>query len=167
MYDGDKQPWHIDTSSMGPPWWPRWMEFLNMAIRARGGSTEVSSNLYEWVSQHGAFENVEYQEVWLPASPWMQGNDPETLRLRWIGECARDDVLVRIYMSSLTSLFDYLSTLQIMLKSGRPLLLGNGMPEEFMKELEENAGRELMEAKVPHYSRIIVVTALKKHLNPS
>lgn len=44
--------------------------------------------------------------------------------------------------------------IQAFLKSGRPLLLGSGLPEDVVNELEMNAERELLEARYPHYIRL-------------
>ena len=70
------------------------MEVLGAAVRARGGSTEISSKLLQWVSEHDAFENIVHREHWIPMSPWVQGDDPEAIRQRQIGELGRDDILV-------------------------------------------------------------------------
>jgi hypothetical protein len=51
---------------------------------------------------------------------------------------------------------------QALLKSGRPLLRGYGLPEALVLELEENAALELKEAKVPYWGRMVQVYARKK-----
>jgi hypothetical protein len=76
------------------PWWPVWLGTLLAVIQRRGGNIEVASNLHEWVSTHDSFEDVVCQEHFFPASPWMQGDDPESIRERRIGEQAREDVIV-------------------------------------------------------------------------
>jgi hypothetical protein len=48
------------------------------------------------------------------------------------------------------------------MKSGRPLLLGSGMPEALLDEIEANARRELDEARTPHYIRCQYVYARKR-----
>ena len=70
-------------------------------------------------------------------------------------------------MTLLILLFEYAYGLQAIIKSARPLLLGHGVPPALLKELEENAQRELEEAKVACYTKMVVVTARKKHPNPS
>ena len=49
------------------------------------------------------------------------------------------------------------------MKSGRPLLLGNGLSEDFVDRLENNAVAELDEAATPVYVCIQNVYARKKH----
>lgn len=48
------------------------------------------------------------------------------------------------------------------MRSGRPLLLGNGLSEEFVDQLENNAVAELDEAITPVYVCIQNVYARKK-----
>jgi hypothetical protein len=92
--DDKDKPFDLTADSEGSPWFPRWIGNLKVAIQARGGNTEVASRLYEWVSAQDSFEDIICQDHWVPASPWMQGDDPEILRQRWIGEQAREDILV-------------------------------------------------------------------------
>jgi len=49
------------------------------------------------------------------------------------------------------------------MKSARPLLLGSGVPEALVDELENNAVAELWEAQTPQYMRLQAVYARKKH----
>ena len=99
VYDPNKQLRVRDPNSSEYHAWPCWVESISSAIRSRGGGVDVASSLPRWVEEHGAFESPVCQEHWIPTSPWMQGDDPEAVRQRWIGELARDDVLV--YFSSL------------------------------------------------------------------
>jgi len=147
MYDEDKNMVHVDTSSPGPPWVACWIKFFMEAVEKRGGTSQVPSQLFDWVRQRPELEDVTFHQVWLPASPFKKGDDPESVLLRRIGEQAREDVLAII-------------------KSGRPLLLGHGVSPAVLKELEGNAQKELAEAEVTCYSRIVVVTGRKKPLPP-
>ena len=52
------------------------------------------------------------------------------------------------------------------MRSGRPLLLGSGMPEALLNQIEQNAIRELMEARTPVYIRCQYVYATRKHPQP-
>jgi hypothetical protein len=78
------------------------MKFASAAMRQRGANTEVSSTMFQWLSEHNSFNHVEHEEYWIPVSPWVQGTDPESIRQRYIGELARQDITV--------SLNSYLST---------------------------------------------------------
>lgn len=51
---------------------------------------------------------------------------------------------------------------QAFLKSGRPLLLGSGVPEDLVNELEANAVKELHSGRARHYIRLQCVHARKK-----
>ena len=55
---------------------------------------------------------------------------------------------------------------QEFMRSGRPLLLGSGMPEALLNQIEQNAIRELMEARTPIYIRCQYVYATRKHPQP-
>jgi hypothetical protein len=70
------------------------MEFAKVAIRQRGGNTEVSSNMVQWIGEHHSFNNVTCKEYWIPTSPWVQGTDPESVQQRLIGELMRKDLMV-------------------------------------------------------------------------
>ncbi|OBZ79387.1 hypothetical protein A0H81_01267 [Grifola frondosa] len=48
------------------------------------------------------------------------------------------------------------------LKSGRPLLLGNGMQESVLDDIEERARRELLECRCRTYIRVEHVYARKR-----
>jgi hypothetical protein len=95
IYDGNRQRFNVDTKVLGPPWCARWMEFANVAITQGGGEAEVSSNLVRWVNEHHSFENIVHQEYWIPASPWAQGTDPESIRQTSIGERTCKELTVR------------------------------------------------------------------------
>jgi hypothetical protein len=96
MYDEDKNMVHVDTSAMGPPWVACWIKFFMKAVEKRGGTSQVPAQLFDWVRQRPELEDVTFRQVWLPASPFRKGDDPESVLLRRVGEQAREDVLVRM-----------------------------------------------------------------------
>lgn len=49
------------------------------------------------------------------------------------------------------------------MKSGRPLLLGYGLSEEFVDDMQQKACRELDEARIPLYAHVTNVYARKRH----
>ena len=55
---------------------------------------------------------------------------------------------------------------QEFIKSGRPLLLGSGIPESVLDEIERNARQELDEGRTPHYIRCQYVYARRKQQLP-
>jgi hypothetical protein len=78
VYDHLHRRMEPSTNEIGPPWWGRWMMFLNEAIqKARG------------VTKHPAFERVVYKDVWLPvvAGPLEEDNPHADIFVR-----LKDDV---------------------------------------------------------------------------
>jgi len=94
FYDKHHRPISPPTTSMEPPWLPRWMNFLSIAIRQRGGSVDAANMLYSWVSEHGAFEDVHYQEIYFPTAPFGHPKDPDYHRLQAIASIMREDMQV-------------------------------------------------------------------------
>jgi hypothetical protein len=70
------------------------MSYANRAVRQRGGDADASLRMREWVSNHPAFEDVVYREFWIPLSPWLKGNDSNSLWWNDIGTTMRDDFKV-------------------------------------------------------------------------
>jgi hypothetical protein len=94
VYDGDCKPFSLPTGIMEPPWFPRWMAFLNMAVRQRGGSPDAANMLYSWTLQHPAFEDTVYEEYFIPTAPFMSHQGPNYRFARSISETLRDDIYV-------------------------------------------------------------------------
>ncbi|KAF8641132.1 hypothetical protein AX17_000774 [Amanita inopinata Kibby_2008] len=140
VHDINKCQVNLPTCQLGPPWWARWLAFAASAIRGRGGDVDAASQLETWVRNHPAFQGVVIREFWLPTSPWNM-DDVDMVQKSTI---LRDDILE-------------------FLNSGRPLLLGAGVPLEVVDHLQSNARQELLEARVPEYVRLRRVYARKKH----
>ncbi|KAI9444949.1 hypothetical protein H4582DRAFT_2108727 [Lactarius indigo] len=143
VYDSDFKPFSLPTGIMEPPWFPRWMSFCNMAVRQRGGSPDASNMLYNWTLQHPAFDDVVYQEYFVPTAPFMSSDEPNYDFIRSISESFREDI-------------------QTFLRSGRPLLLGSGLPESLVDELQYRTDLELKEARTVSYIRVERVYARKR-----
>lgn len=143
VYGPDHKPIKPVTTLMQPPWLPRWMEFLHMAVRQRGGSPSAANSLHTWVRSHPAYEDVVYHEIWIPTSPWARGEDSASQRKRRHGKQMGDDIME-------------------FLKSGRPLLLGSNMPIALLNDLEAKARQEIEQAQMPHYIRVESVYARRK-----
>lgn len=94
VYDASFKPFSSPTNTMEAPWFPRWMSLLNMAVRQRGGTPDAANMLHSWTLQHQAFEDVVYEDYYIPTGPFMSRQDPN-YRLRPISENLRDDILVR------------------------------------------------------------------------
>ncbi|KAJ3936395.1 MAG: hypothetical protein NXY57DRAFT_957277 [Lentinula lateritia] len=139
VYDENHQVIELETSKIAEPWWPRWLTFANLAARDRGGNVDAATYIHSWVANHHAFENVTYEEYWVPTCGWRTDSE---FMMR-IGVTLRDDILA-------------------FLKSGRPLLLGSGVPEDLVNELEANAVKELHSGRARHYIRLQCVHARKK-----
>jgi len=140
-YDVNHRRIDVGTHELKAPWWPRWLAFAKIAIRNSGGSVEAAENIRSWVTNHPAFENPVYQDFWVPTCHWSSGDD----FLMRIGATMREDICA-------------------FLKSGRPLLLGSGVPEAVVDELQRNATTELKEASSPEYIRLQRIYARKKRL---
>ncbi|KAF9531824.1 hypothetical protein CPB83DRAFT_847890 [Crepidotus variabilis] len=148
IYDINHQRVLFDRDNdIRAPWWGRWMHFLHDAVKAKGGDVDAATNLYGWVSQNPFFEDVTYTEHWLPIVPEPRVG-PNAARMKKIDETMKSNVTT-------------------FLGSGRPLLLGNGMPEPLVTLLEERAAREIDERKVPQFTRLQCVTARRKLSPPS
>ncbi|EKM51768.1 uncharacterized protein PHACADRAFT_127622 [Phanerochaete carnosa HHB-10118-sp] len=140
VYGTDRRPIPIDADA---PAFARWMNLAHRAVQMQGGEPDAANHLHEWVCGHGAFEDVHYCTWWLPTSTWHTGQDEEARRQNRIGAAMRDDILS-------------------FLKSGRPLLLGNGVPEQVLNPLEGEAERELVEGCVPGYIHVENVYARRR-----
>jgi len=97
IYDASHKPFSLPTSTMEPPWLPRWMSFLNMAVRQRGGTPDAANMLYSWTLQHPSFEDVVYEEYFVPTAPFMSRHDPNYHFLRSVSETLREDIQVCDY----------------------------------------------------------------------
>ncbi|KAJ7185297.1 hypothetical protein C8R46DRAFT_376111 [Mycena filopes] len=139
MEDGNHRRCEVDTGTVAEPWLARWLMYANVAARSAGGQTDAATHLERWITAHPAFERVVYQDFWIPVSPHPSLNEFQ----RRIGIQMRDDLLS-------------------FLKSGRPLLLGSGVPESVVDELQVNAERELHSAARAQYIRCQSVYCRKK-----
>ncbi|KAH9982736.1 S-adenosyl-L-methionine-dependent methyltransferase [Lactifluus volemus] len=127
VYGSDRKPLPLTIGAMEP----------------RGGSPDAANMLYSWTLQHPAFQDVVYDEYFLPTAPFMSGQGPNDDFLRSTSEILRDDILA-------------------FLRSGRPLLLGSGLQESVVDELQHRAELELKEARTANYMRIERVYARKR-----
>lgn len=94
VYDENHQVIELETSKIAEPWWPRWLTFANLAARDRGGNVDAATYIHSWVANHHAFENVTYEEYWVPTCGWRTDSE---FMMR-IGVTLRDDILVRQYV---------------------------------------------------------------------
>lgn len=157
-YDEHYQRIELETSKIAGPWWPRWLAFANLAARNRGGDVDAATHIHSWIANHRAFEDVVYREFWVPACHWRTDSDFE-MRM---GASMRDDILVSTLLDVLCNpVSDWF---QAFLKSGRPLLLGSGVPEDLVNEMESNAHNELLSGKGRFYIRLQCVHGRKRHL---
>jgi len=142
IHDGNKKPIVVNEDVLEGPWLPRWMSLAQQAIRKRGGTVDAANHLYRWVSETGSFENIVHRDFWFQASPWNQKDDNVARRENAIAKTMREDMLA-------------------FLSSGRPLLLGAGIQEQLVNEVESRAREELLEARTPLYILIESVYARK------
>lgn len=145
IHDQNKRPILVDKHNLEDPegpWLPRWMALAQHAIRTRGGTVDAAKYMGDWVRNTGAFRDIVHHDYWFQASPWNTGGDSAAHRENDIARTMREDMLA-------------------FLGSGRPLLLGSGIPEHLVNEIEHKARRELMEARTPLYILIQSVYAQK------
>ncbi|KAF7356192.1 hypothetical protein MVEN_00950500 [Mycena venus] len=139
MEDGNHRRCELDTATIDQPWVARWMTFANVAARNAGGDPDAATHLHRWMRANPHLEDIVYQDYWVPVSPHASFNDFQ----KRIGSRMRDNILA-------------------FLKSGRPLLLGSGVPEPIVDELQVNAERELRTAARAQYIRCQSVYCRKK-----
>ncbi|KAG6851344.1 hypothetical protein H0H93_005742 [Arthromyces matolae] len=130
---------HAPTDEIDPPWLPRWLSFVKGAIKTSGGDVDASDKIWSWISEHPLLEDPVHEEFWMPVSPWCR--DDET-KVR-MANTMKDDLCV-------------------FLRSGRPLLLGTGVPEDVVDRVQHNADLELQSAAQEQYLLIRRVCARKK-----
>jgi len=95
VYDQNHKRIELSTHMVERPWWPRWLAFAYLAAKRHGGDVNAATHLHSWIVDHPAFEDVVYRDFWVPASPWIEGNDAERRR----GESMRDDISVCLRLS--------------------------------------------------------------------
>lgn len=89
-YDRKFQQISVPVGVLERPWWPRWLAYAEAAVNQRGGTPDAANHLREWVEKHGAFDEVIYQDHWIPTAPWYK-HDPWK---HW-GDEMREDIYVR------------------------------------------------------------------------
>jgi hypothetical protein len=139
------------------------MAFMTKAMSARGASTTVTAKLVRLVKEHGAFEHVVDNTYFVPLGPYAQGDDPDAVRQRMIGELGREDVLVGLSFVVPCLSFSHILFVQAVVKSTRPLILNCGLSVGLVDQLQQYAINEIMEGKFQQYLKLQTVYALKKH----
>jgi len=143
VYDGSGKPFSLPASVLHPPYFAQWMSLFSTAVRQRGGSPDAAAMLHNWTLQHPAFEDVVHEHYFIPTAPFISPEQPNHHVMRTIAEYLREDMLA-------------------FLRAGRPLLLGSGVPEYFLNELQRHAELETKEARTVTYMRLDRVYARKR-----
>ncbi|EKM61450.1 uncharacterized protein PHACADRAFT_248069 [Phanerochaete carnosa HHB-10118-sp] len=144
VYGADRRPAPLeDEGGVGASALARWMHLAHRAVQMQGGEPDAANHLYRWVSARACFRDVCYREWWIQTTTWNTGTDACAAAANRHGASMRDDILA-------------------FLLSGRPLLLGTGVPEQILDPLEEAARQELLEGRVPGYIRVEQVYARKR-----
>lgn len=157
MEDGNHRRCEVDGTSAEQPSLARWLSFATASAQKTGGQTDAATHLERWITSHPAFEKCVYRDHWIPVCPHSSLDEFQTR----MGTLMRDNLLVRCTVLSF-GLHPHLCILQTFLKSGRPLLLGTGVPEDTVDELEVNAERELKSASRLQYIRCQSIYCHKK-----
>ncbi|PPR06142.1 hypothetical protein CVT26_005364 [Gymnopilus dilepis] len=141
IYDKDHRRIEMGTHEVRPPWWAQWMTFTRAAIRNIGGDVDAATHIYDWISSNPLFEDAVYREFWLPVVP--PPRSPSNEHMESFYRKMKEDVMS-------------------FLRSGRPLLLGSGLPENIINDIESNAVREIDMRQTPQFTRLQCVYARKK-----
>jgi hypothetical protein len=94
VYDADYKAFSLPIDTLEAPWLPRWISLANMAIRQHGGAPDAASMLYSWTLQNQAFEDVVYEDYFVPVAPFMSCQEPDYHFKRTVSEIMRDDLIV-------------------------------------------------------------------------
>jgi len=143
IYGADRQPVIANERVLEPPWLPRWLTLCREAVHHRGGDVDAANHLNQWVSAHEAFEDVVYQDILYPTSPFYKPDESNAQSLNRVGSSMREDI-------------------KAFLRSARPLLLSHGLELPFVDGLEREAHAVLNEAKIPYFIRVEAVHARKR-----
>ncbi|PPQ99299.1 hypothetical protein CVT24_009167 [Panaeolus cyanescens] len=126
-----------------PPWWSCWFRLLRFAIQNNGGDVDAAPNIIKWVQDHPAFEEVVYKDFFLPIIPRPRNPERET------------PAQAQFYQKVFNDLMAFH-------KSCRPLLLGSGIPEDMLDDLDRRCLQESAEGRIPQFTHIECVWARKK-----
>ncbi|KIY46318.1 hypothetical protein FISHEDRAFT_66490 [Fistulina hepatica ATCC 64428] len=137
IYDANHQRIELTTDRIEAPYVARWFAFAKAAARRRGGDVDAANHLRRWVSSNPRFENVVYRHWFLPTLPYHKDAFHQE-----IGAVMRDDVLE-------------------FMRSGRPLLLGSGMPKEQLDDLQAKVIKEIIDENLEQYVHLEHVYATK------
>jgi len=168
LYDDNRQRFDLGTDELGPPWCARWLTFLRAATVDIGASIDAATHLHRWVSENPNFEDIVYKDYWLPMVPPIREDAPQSEGSRKFYRMMKMIVTVRIIYLKERKKGGLLSSPRLtfspqgFIRSGRPMLLGSGLSEEFVNRLEVNVLQELAEARIPQYTRLQRVYARKK-----
>ncbi|TEB26001.1 S-adenosyl-L-methionine-dependent methyltransferase [Coprinellus micaceus] len=139
IYNQNHHPFTIHLHEpMVSPYWARWMAHLRRAVQGRGGDIFAAGYLWQWATNHPAFENIEGRDVWLPTVP---GNHSE-----YPGEFY---ALLRENVSSF-------------LRAGKPLICGSGLSEEDFEFLRDQTLWELHHSDETQFTRLQCLWASKR-----
>ena len=78
LYDANRQRFDLGTNELGPPWCARWLAFLRAATVDRGANVDAATHLHRWVSENPNFEDIVYNEYWLPMIPPIREDAPQS-----------------------------------------------------------------------------------------
>ncbi|KAJ8515767.1 hypothetical protein ONZ45_g6852 [Pleurotus djamor] len=138
VYDHSYQLLGASRQRVNNPWWSQWLAFTEMSAKKGGGSPNAANHLHRWVATHGAFEDIVYQDHWIPTNPY---SEDEPWR-KW-GDEMKAAILDILF-------------------SGQSLLLGSAVPAPIVDELKSNAQRELLTASQTTFVRLRRIYARKR-----
>lgn len=92
--DQHRQELRPPLDVFGPPWIALWMAHCRRAIAMSGGQPDAAREMHRWTTEHGAFEHITTRPYWIPISPWVPPDTPNSARLNEIGHIMCEDVMV-------------------------------------------------------------------------
>lgn len=69
LYDSNRRKIVLSVDPLGPPWITRFIAFVHLAVRSRGGDIDGIERMEALVRNHPSFEEVVSQDIWMPTTP--------------------------------------------------------------------------------------------------
>jgi len=79
IHDVNKQRIQLSLNQKPPFWLSHFLALVASAFRNRGGDIDGSLRMETYVQNNPDFEQVVFQDFWVPIGPWVKG-DPELIR---------------------------------------------------------------------------------------
>jgi ubiquinone/menaquinone biosynthesis C-methylase UbiE len=107
-------------------WSSLFLSYLKQAVANKGGTADAPDNLEWWLKEEElGFQEVTVDDVWVPIGRWSNSAEtPDESRANLAGELCKRDYIAFI-------------------KAAGALLISSGLPESFVRTLQESTLKEL------------------------